>query len=202
MKWIGLTGSIGSGKSTVARLLAARGCPVADADQFARLALGPGSAAEAQVLAAFGPAVQNQAGHLDRRLLAKEVFSQPDRLKVLESIVHPLVQAMTRARRDELAKAGHHMAFYDVPLLFEKNLESQFDGVVVVFAEVETCVRRVMERNRLPRGEIEARVRSQLSIEQKIKKAHWVVRNDGTPADLEKAVDKLLDDLSRKFPKA
>lgn len=202
MNWIGLTGSIGSGKSTVAKLLTGRGFPVVDADYFAKQALSPGSTAESQVLAAFGKPVQNNTGQLDRRLLAGIVFSDPEKLKMLEAIIHPLVQAMTRSRRTELERAGHSIAFYDVPLLFEKKMEPQFDAIVVVYAGLEICIRRVMARSSLRRDDIESRIRSQMAIEEKIKRAHWVVRNEGTESDLEKAVDSLIQDIGRKFPKS
>lgn len=197
---MGLTGSIGSGKSTVAELLKKKGVPVIDADQLAREVIHPGTAGEAQVLQAFGPQVADAAGHLDRKKMAAAVFSDPKKLSLLESLVHPLVQQETRKLRTDLERAGHKIAFYDVPLLYEKKLEPQFDGVVVVFADLETCIQRVMKRSQWTRDEVAARVRNQLAIEEKIKKAHWTVSNNGTPDELEHAVDRLLQDIGRKLP--
>lgn len=199
MNWIGLTGSLGSGKSTVAKLLQQRGHPVVDADQMARQTLSPGSPAEQKVFAAFGRAIQDDAGQLDRKKLADVVFRDSTKLRLLEAIIHPLVRNLTGAKRQELEKAGHRLAFYDVPLLFEKQMEPMFDGIVVVYADLETCIERVMARNHTDRADVEARIRNQLAMEEKIKKAHWVVSNTGTQEDLEKAVDKVLDDISRKF---
>jgi dephospho-CoA kinase len=195
---MGLTGSVGSGKSTVSEMLRARGNPVIDADELAREVVQPGSPGEAKVLKAFGRSVFDESGRLDRKKMAALVFSDPEKLKMLESIVHPLVQAQTRAKRTELAGAGHKMAFYDVPLLFEKKLEPQFDGLVVVFADLETCVRRVMARSSWTRDEALRRIQNQLAIEEKIKKSHWVVHNNGTREELEQEVEKLIQDIGRK----
>lgn len=199
MLWMGLTGSIGSGKSTVAQLLRAKGYPVLDADQLARNVIQPGTDGEAKVLEEFGKTVADDQGHIDRKKVAALVFSSPQKLQKLEGIIHPLVQAQVRQERSALASEGKTMAFYDVPLLFEKKLESQFDGVVVVHADIETCIQRVMARSSWARKEAEARIRTQLAIEQKIKRSHWVVNNNGHLSDLENEVEKLIHDIGRKF---
>jgi dephospho-CoA kinase len=196
---MGLTGSIGSGKSTVAQLLRAKGYPVLDADQLARNVIQPGTDGEAKVLEEFGKTVADDQGHIDRKKVAALVFSSPQKLQKLEGIIHPLVQAQVRQERSALASEGKTMAFYDVPLLFEKKLESQFDGVVVVHADIETCIQRVMARSSWARKEAEARIRTQLAIEQKIKRSHWVVNNNGHLSDLENEVEKLIHDIGRKF---
>lgn len=200
MLWIGLTGSIGSGKSTVSELLQKRGIPVVDADQLARQVVHPGTAGEKQVLQAFGTKVADANGHLDRKKMAAVVFSDSEKLKLLESIIHPLVQQENQRLRKELKQAGHKMAFYDVPLLFEKKLEAQFDALVVVYADLEICIQRVMGRNQWTRAEVEARIRNQLAIEEKIKKAHWTLNNNGTRHELDLAVEKMLQDIGRKHP--
>lgn len=200
MLWIGLTGSIGSGKSTVSELLKKRRIPVVDADQLARDVVHPGTPGEAEVLKVFGTEVVGADGHLDRKKMARVVFSDPQKLQRLESIIHPLVQQENRRLRSELTNAGYKMAFYDVPLLFEKKLEAQFDGLVVVYADLEICIQRVMSRNNWTRAEVEARVRNQLAIEEKIKKAHWTLSNNGTREELDRAVEKLLQDIGRKLP--
>jgi len=200
MLWIGLTGSIGSGKSTVSELLKKRGVPVVDADQLAREVVHPGTPGEAEVLKTFGTEVVGSDGHLDRKKMAALVFSEPLKLKQLESIIHPLVQQENRRLRNELTKSGHKMAFYDVPLLFEKKLEAQFDELVVVYADLEVCIQRVMSRNKWTRAEVEARIRNQLAVEEKIKKAHWTLNNNGTRDELDRSVEKLLQDIGRKLP--
>ena len=200
--WLGLTGSIGSGKSTVAEMLAKRGFPVVDADQLARQAIGPGSKGESEVIKTFGQTLKGPDGHLDRSQLAAVVFSEPKKLKRLEEIVHPLVQELTKKNRNELQKMGTHIAFYDVPLLYEKKMEGQFDAVVVVHADLETSMQRVMKRSNWAREQVEARIRNQLAIEEKIKKSHWTIRNSGSLRDLEMELENILHDIGRKFPKS
>lgn len=202
MLWLGLTGSIGSGKSTVSELLRAKGVPVVDADQLAREVIQSGSPGESKVLKNFGTDVVDANGHLDRKKMASVVFSNPEKLRLLESIIHPLVQEKTKQLRSDLERDGHRLAFYDVPLLFEKKLEPQFDGLVVVFADLETCIRRVMARSGWSREEATSRIRNQLSIEEKMRKSHWVVQNNGTKEELVVEVEKLLHDISRKFPQS
>jgi dephospho-CoA kinase len=196
---MGLTGSIGSGKSTVASILRQKNIPVLDADQIAKDVVQPGSPGEAKVLQHFGPAIADDKGHIDRKKLAGVVFSNPDQLLALENIIHPLVQAHVQQERKSLAKRKHKMAFYDVPLLFEKKLESQFDGLAVVFADLETCIQRVVARSSWTRAEAESRIRNQLAIEEKIKKSHWVVNNSGSLSELEQQIEKLIHDIGRKF---
>jgi dephospho-CoA kinase len=199
MRWIGLTGSIGSGKSTVAELLVKRGFAVADADVFARAAVAPGTIGETKVLHEFGTGILDSAGRLDRKKLGDVVFGDPAKLAKLEGILHPLIREMTKARRDELAAGGHKMGFYDVPLLFEKQMEPLFDEIVVVSSDPKVCIERVMKRSSMAREDVEKRLRAQLSIEEKIKRAHWVIRNDGTREELEKAVDQFLRDVGRNL---
>jgi len=201
MLWMGLTGSIGSGKSTVSEILRTKNWPVIDADHLAKEVVQADSTGEAKVLKAFGPIVADAQGRLDRKKMASVVFSDSEKLSLLESIVHPLVQEKTKQGRADLERAGYALAFYDVPLLFEKKLEAQFDGLVVVFADLETCIRRVMARSAWTREEATSRIRTQLSVEEKIKKSHWVVRNNGTRQELVVEVDKLIHDIGRKFPR-
>lgn len=201
MKWFGLTGSIGSGKTTVADLLRSRGVAVLDADHFASQVLQPGSAGEAQVIQEFGPEVVTKTGHLDRAKLGEIVFSDAQKLKILEKIVHPLVREKTRSARAELEKNNVEFAFYDVPLLYEKKMEKDFDGILVVHSPLAICVERVMKRNLLSRENVEKRIKNQLDIETKMKRAHWTIENAGTLEDLRKKTDQFLQDLSRKFKK-
>lgn len=185
MLWIGITGSIGSGKSSAAKVLKQMGYPVLDADQVVHGLLAPGSPVEAEVLGAFGAPARGGDGHLDRRALGRIVFGQPALLKRLEDILHPRVRERVALLRAELAAAGHTAAFYDVPLLFEKNMESLFDGVIVVSAPRELAISRFMSRTGLSRAEVEARVQAQLDPALKEARASAVVRNDGDWSKLE-----------------
>jgi len=190
---VGLTGGIGSGKSEVARLLAARGAVVVDADALAREAVAPGSPGLAAVVEEFGPGVLTPDGSLDRAALGRTVFAHSDRREALEQIVHPYV-----ARRSaELIAAAppDAVVVYDVPLLVEKGLAAGFDLVVVVLAEAEERVRRVSAARGLPAADVRARIATQATDEQRRAVADVVLDNDGDLAALERQVDALWADL-------
>lgn len=191
MKWIGLTGGLGSGKSTVASFLRVKGWPVIDADQIAHQVLAPGSAGLTKVLEHFGKDLLLPNGELDRRALGMRVFGHPERLLELERIVHPLVQDEVSRQRQALQQAGFQKAFYDVPLLFEKNLEG-FDSVVVVTSSPTVIHGRLKSRNAWSDEEISKRIASQIPLTEKEKRADHVIRNDGGLGELEDAVDRLL----------
>jgi dephospho-CoA kinase len=197
MLWIGLTGGLGTGKSSVANILRRRGHLVIDADEMARLAVGPGSAALAKVVAVFGREVLDQEGHLDRRKLGAKVFTDPAALADLEAIVHPEVKKLTLERRRAAEADGRRIAFYDVPLLFEKKMESDFDKIVVVAASGEQQMARTMARDGLTRAEVEKRLASQIPVAEKVKRAKFVIDNTGTEEDLELEVDEMLMALRR-----
>jgi dephospho-CoA kinase len=195
MKWFGITGGLGSGKSTVSRMLLQRGVPVLDADKIAKEVVEVGSPGLQQIIRDFGPGVLNSQGGLDRLKMAQIVFGDPERLKQLETIVHPLVQQAVRERRQWLEDQGSEFAFYDVPLLFEKNLQRDFDGILVVACSEEHQIQRLKKRNNWSDGEIQQRLKSQIPLSQKINGATFVLENDSDLGSLEIQVDKLLIDL-------
>ena len=142
MLLIGLTGGIASGKSTVGRMLARAGVPVVDADVLAREAVRPGTAALAAIVARFGPAILRPDGSLDRQRLGALVFAHPpladaDPLRDLNGIVHPSVAALADSSLEQLRAAGHAVAIYEVPLLFESRLEGMVDKTLLVALPVE-----------------------------------------------------------------
>lgn len=194
MKWMGLTGGLASGKTTVAGLLRSKGYPVIDADEIARLVVRPGSPGLQAVLSTFGQELRLPDGTLDRRALGRKVFGQPQELLKLEAIVHPLVQDEVLNRRKAFARQGFRLAFYDVPLLFERGL-SGFDGTVVVSTTEEKQRERLRDRDHLDEGEIANRLASQLPMAQKVLQADYVLRNDRDLAYLESQVDDLLSKL-------
>lgn len=195
MKWIGLTGGIGSGKSTVATILRAMGFVVIDADEMARLAVRPGSEVLRKVVQVFGPDVVTEDGSLNRKIVGERVFRDSNLLQELEKIVHPRVQELTQAKRAELAAAGVAMAFYDVPLLYEKKLESQFDAVVVVSSNEEQQINRVMARNSVSREEVQRRIAVQMRLEEKMKRTSFVIYNDRDLPHLRAQVEAIVKKL-------
>jgi dephospho-CoA kinase len=185
---IGLTGGIGSGKSTVSRLLAARGAVIVDADVIAREVVEPGTTGLAQVVEAFGDAVVGPEGSLDRAALAAVVFADPEARKRLDGIVHPLV----RARAAEIAGAAPPGAVvvHDIPLLVETGQASLYDLVVVVETDPAVRVARLVERG-LTAEDARARIAAQATDEQRRAVADVVLDNSGTPEQLAEQVDRL-----------
>lgn len=192
MLWIGLTGGIASGKSTVSRILRSKGFKVVDADLLAREAVQVGTPALEEIRQAFGPGVITSAGELDRKRIGEIVFADATKRERLEAIIHPRVRELAAKKRAELKASGETIAFYDVPLLYEKNMESMFDKVVVVLAERSTQLSRLMKRDGLTVEEAERRVLSQMPIGEKAKRATAVIRNEGDPSQLEHEIDTCL----------
>ena len=195
MKWIGLTGGIATGKSTAAEMFRALGVPVICADQLAKDVVQIGSQGLKEVVRAFGPDILKPDGSLDRKALGAKVFGSPDKLLVLEGIIHPEVRRLQRESRERLKQAQHKIAIYDVPLLFEKNLEGDFDLVIVVACAPQTQLQRLMKRDQLSEADARKRINSQLPIEEKIKRADFTIRNDGTPEELRMQVQALFQKL-------
>jgi dephospho-CoA kinase len=189
---VGLTGGIGSGKSEVARLLAAHGAVVIDADQLAREVVEPGTPGLAQVVAAFGPDVLGPDGRLDRKALAARVFSDGAALARLNAIVHPLVAE----RGAELVAEApvDAVVVHDVPLLVENGLEDAYDLVVVVDAPEEARLARLAARG-LTDKDARARMAAQAPREERLAAADYLVVNDGDLVDLRVRVDELWRNL-------
>jgi dephospho-CoA kinase len=185
---IGLTGGIGSGKSTVSALLAERGAVVVDADLIAREVVEAGTPGLAAVVEAFGPAVLTPDGALDRPALAAIVFSDPQARARLDAIVHPLV----RRRSAELvgAAADDAVVVNDVPLLAETGQAGSYDLVLVVEADMETRVDRLVRRG-LTAEDARARIAVQATDEQRRAVADVVLDNSGTPEELAAQVDRV-----------
>jgi dephospho-CoA kinase len=193
MLMVGLTGGIGSGKSAVAARLAAHGAVVVDADVLAREAVAPGTDGLAEVVAAFGSDVLAPDGTLDRAALARRVFGDDAARRRLEAIVHPRV----RARTAELVAAAPPDAVVvnDVPLLVEAGLAAAYEVVVVVLADEETRVSRLVRGRRMTRDEALARIRTQATDEQRTAVADVVIVNDGSLDDLRTRVDEVWREL-------
>jgi dephospho-CoA kinase len=186
---VGLTGGIGSGKTTVARRLVAHGAVLVDSDVLAREVVAPGTAGLAEVVAAFGQGVLDAAGALDRQALAAVVFGDPAARERLNGIVHPRV----RARSDEMVAAAPADAVIvqDVPLLVESGMAARFPLVVVVHTDAEERVRRLVRLRGMPEADARARIAAQASDDARRAAADVLLANDGDERDLEAAVDAL-----------
>jgi dephospho-CoA kinase len=191
---IGLTGGIGSGKTTVSRLLADKGAIVIDSDVLAREAVAPGSPGLAAVVEAFGDEVLTADGTLDRPSLGRIVFADPDARRRLEAITHPLVRA--RAREIESAAPAGSVVVHDIPLLVETGQQDKFDVVVVVDADVATQLSRLAMTRGMSADDARARIAAQATPEQRRAAADYVVVNDGSLDDLRRRVDEVWTAIS------
>ncbi len=174
MKVIGLTGGIGMGKSTCAQLLRDRGIPVVDTDDLAREVVEPGQPALVQVIEAFGADIVGPDGRLRRGELARRVFADDAARARLESILHPPIRALWRARMETWRGAAHPLAVVVIPLLFETGAESELDTTICVACSAATQRARLLARG-WPPEQIEQRVRAQWPIEQKMDHADYLV---------------------------
>ncbi|CAM4140233.1 dephospho-CoA kinase [Deinococcus marmoris] len=192
LRRLGLTGSIGAGKSTVAALLRAHGLTVLDADAQARLVTEELETLE-RIEAAFPGTVRG--GVLDRPALSAVAFADPARLAELNAIVHPRVRARMAALEQQAVADGAQWTVQDIPLLFEGGLNTSMDAVLVVDAPLELRVARVMERSQFSREEVLARDARQTPAAEKRQKADFVIDNSSTVEELETQVDAALEAL-------
>ena len=199
LRIFGLTGGIGSGKSTVARRFAARGLPVVDADVLAREVVAPGSPGLAAVVEAFGPGVLDEAGRLDRARLAARVFSAPAERARLDALLHPRIRERFVERTRDLDAAGEPLACYVAPLLFEVGLAESLRPLVVVGLSEELQLARVMLRDGIDEQEARKRVAAQLPLAEKVARADYVIDNHGSLADTEAQADRVLDAICASF---
>lgn len=197
MLLVGLTGGIGSGKSTVADLLAERGAVVIDADDLARHAVAIGTDGFDRVAETFGREVLGPDGDIDRAKLAEVVFKDPERLRELEAIVHPEV-ARLLAKGVEPYADTDRVVVYAVPLLAERGLAEGFDVVVVVVADLDRRIERLMRDRGMTADEVRARVAAQLTDEERARVADVLLDNDGDPERLVPQVNRLWTDLTKR----
>lgn len=195
LRVFGLTGGIGSGKSAAARSLRALGLPVVDADELARAAVAAGSPALAQIAAYFGTEVIQANGELDRPRLAQIVFADREARSALDAIVHPIVRELAAQRFAEIAGRGETLACYEVPLLYEVGLERVYQPVVVVTAPLSLRKSRLAARDGFDAAQIEARLAAQIPLEEKVRRADYVLDNAGSLEELEQRTRALLGEL-------
>ncbi len=179
MAEFGLTGGIGSGKSSVAERLVALGAGLVDADATVKALQRPGEAVFDAMVAHFGPEIVGDDGELDRPAIAAVVFNDEDQLKALNKIVHPAVRASMQEQRDDLART-HQVVILDIPLLVEgSSAYADLAGVIVVDVPIETAVQRLIDFRGFDEADARARISSQVSREERTKLADFVVDNSG-----------------------
>ncbi|MFZ5593875.1 MAG: dephospho-CoA kinase [Pseudomonadota bacterium] len=183
---IGLTGGIGSGKSTVADCFAELGVAVIDADQIARELVEPGRPALGAIVDAFGRDILDGSGQLDRARLRALVFDDSTRRRQLETILHPLIRAEMRKRADALEGSGAPYAILNIPLLLETGQTDLADRILVVDTPEELQYQRVRARNGLPDAQIAAIIATQASREQRLAAADDIIVNDGDLSKLQR----------------
>jgi dephospho-CoA kinase len=191
MKVIGLTGGIGSGKSTVSRFLAELGAVIIDSDKVGHEALKPDTELWREVVAAFGRQILTPSGDIDREKLGEIVFSNPNSLVRLNQIMHPRLHDVVKAQLEECRKQGIEVVVLEAPLLIEAGWTSLVDEIWVTAASDGTVLRRLQERTGLSEPESLARIRSQLSSMERVRHADVIVDTDGELDELRARVEKL-----------
>ena len=189
---IGLTGSIASGKSTVAKMLEKYRFPIVDADQVARLVVEPGEPALTEIVAAFGEEILLEDGSLNRKKLGDLIFHDPSKRAILNGIIHPAIRKEMLRQRDEWLNNGAEVVIMDIPLLFESKLQHFVEKILVVSLSEEKQLERLMEPNQLNEEEARARISSQLPLSVKEEGADAVIYNESTLEKTEQQLNYIL----------
>ena len=188
---IGLTGSIGTGKSEVARLLESMGAVVINADQVGHEAYTPNTESWREVVEAFGKDILQPTGEIDRRKLGTIVFSDPQQLAKLNGIMHPRMAGMVGERIEKLRTQGTEVVVVEAALLFEAKWDYLVDEVWTTDAPVETVIQRLRDRNGLQEEEVRKRIDSQMDREERLQRSHLILDNSGDVAQMEQTVNSL-----------
>ncbi len=195
----GLTGSIASGKSTVAGILAQMGAVVLDADLMARQAVVKGSRGWNEVVGVFGRTILGDDGRIDRRKLGDLVFSDPDKRARLEKIIHPLVRSQMDLEVERIrGRNPHAVVVQDIPLLFEAGMDQGLDEIIVVYAPESIQLERIVRRDGLSLAQARARIRSQMPLEEKKRRATMVIDNSGTLEETRRQTEQVYRRLKQR----
>ena len=192
MKIVGLTGGISSGKSTVSSYLKQLKIPVIDADEVARKVVEPNSQGAIEIRKTFGSDVFEEDGSLNRQRLGALIFSNAENRQKLDDLLQPLIKIMILDEIEEHRQKGENMIILDLPLLFEKQYEELCEEIIVVYIPKELQLERLMKRNQYTKQEALSRIDSQLSIEEKRKRATVLLDNQGTIQQLYQQVEQWL----------
>ena len=197
MLLVGLTGNIGSGKSTVAQMLSERGATIIDADVLARRAVELGTPAFGKIVARWGSSILAPDGHLDRAALRRVVFGDHTKLEELNQIVHPEVERLRGRLIDQAKRRGDRVVVCDIPLLFERHMTDRFDRIVLVDSHRAVRLERLVKERGLRETEAMDMIAAQMPAELKRARADFIIENDGTFAQLERRVNDVWTALSR-----
>lgn len=194
---IGITGGIGTGKSTVSNILREDGFKVIDADKISKELMKKGNVSYKKVLNYFGNEILDQSGHIDRGTLGSIVFNNSRLLKKLNNLTHPNIFMEIKK---QVRNSNEKIIFVEIPLLFEeydKIIEAgiEFDKICLVFADEKTQINRIMERNNLTKDEAITRIESQMPVSEKKEMSHIVIENTGSKEELKNKVNSLLEKL-------
>jgi len=195
MIWIGLTGGIATGKSSAKKIIEQNGFPVIDADLISHQISQIGKSGYKAMLEVYGPPVLLPDQNIDRKKLGEIIFkSEVEKLK-LEAILHPLIQTEVSEQKAKYAADGVKICFYDVPLLFEKKLQTQFSSTILVWCDFQTQVTRLKARNSLTDQQAMDRIHSQMPMTEKLPLAQHCIDNSTTLTSLEIQIKHLLERL-------
>lgn len=197
MLLIGLTGNIGSGKSTVAQMLSERGATIIDADVLARRAVEVGTAAYQRIVERWGAEVLSPDNHLDRAALRRVVFANHEQLEELNQIVHPEVEKLRARLVEQARKRNDRIVVCDIPLLFERHMTDRFDRIILVDAHRAVRLERLVQDRGLRETEAMDMIAAQMPAELKRARADFIIENDGTLTQLERRVQDVWSALAR-----
>ena len=179
---IGLTGGIASGKSTVAKMFRELAIPVVDADEISREVVQVGEDAYLQIVEQFGEGILQEDKNIDRLKLGSIVFNDEAKRKLLNSIVHPAIRQRMIQKKEEYVSVGEQTVVLDITLIFESNLTHLVHKTIVVYVDDHIQLKRLMERNGFSKEEAEVRIRAQMPLKEKVKKADAAIDNNGSLA--------------------
>jgi dephospho-CoA kinase len=198
LRVVGLTGGIGTGKSTVSAMLRDLGATVIDADEATRAVQAPGSEGLRRLAAEFGDGILTAGGELDRARLGDIAFNDPEARRRLNAIVHPLVREWMAERLQEAVERGDPVVVMDIPLLFEARGAGAFETVLLVYAPEELQLERLVQLRGMTADAARARIAAQMPIEDKRRQATHVIENTGDLDDLRRGVERVWGELASR----